>query len=65
MSTIWDADQIVAREGHEIVKGRHAHRLAKRRPDIPADIPAEPSLLVLAWREYRAIVATVTRGGAR
>lgn len=54
MSTIWDADYIVAREGHQIVKGRHAHRLWR-----------EPRLSTLAWREYRAIVATVTRGGAR
>ena len=49
-----DARWYIAREGHEVTKGRHAHR--RRR---------EPGLAKLAWREYVGIVTTVTRGGAR
>jgi hypothetical protein len=60
----------IAREGHEIIKGRGAHRPGKvasegrgaHRPgkvasEIPADIPMrEPSLLQLLIREARGLL---------
>lgn len=59
----YDVHRLLAREGRAVVPGTGGvHRLREEPEPQPW---REPSLLTLAWREYRAIVAAVTRGGAR